>query len=186
MFLRGMWHPTQLAPAPVRIVVRVRRQRRGRRVLRVAADADPVARRRGQPFELGAPILAVRIVAGHARHLARAAAQQKVARLARGDRAAARVAAAPLLPLPGVRVAREQHLVAARAHAVDPLGARHLAVGRAAGRASRNALLGAKSGSTRGSSTCWRLPPWHASQPMPTSTKCARAEARRAARGSRA
>jgi hypothetical protein len=59
--------------------------------------------------------------------------------------------------------------VAARAHAVHLLGARDLAA--RLGRACRNALRGAKSGCTRGSTTCSRLPPWHASQPMPISTK---------------
>ena len=127
MFFFGMWQAMQLPPAPARIVVRVRRQRRRRRVLRVAADADRVAGGRRQPIQIGAAILGVRIVAGRARHLARAAAQQEVARLARRDRAAARLAAAPRLPLPGVRIAREQHLVAARADAVHLLGARHVA-----------------------------------------------------------
>ena len=103
-------------------------QRRGRGVLRVAPDADPVPGRRGQPFELGAPILAVRIVAGDAGHLPRAAAQQQVAPFAGGDRAAPRAVPAPLPSFPGERVAREQHLVATGAHPVDPLGARRLSV----------------------------------------------------------
>ncbi len=124
-----MWQAMQLPPAPRRIVVRVSSQRGRRRVLAVAADADGVAGGRGQPLEVGAPILAVRIVAGHARHLPRAAAHQEVARLARGDRAAPGVVAAPLSPFPGERIAREQHLVAAGAGAVDPFGPRDLARG---------------------------------------------------------
>ena len=117
----------QLRAGAGRIVVRVGSERGRRRVLRVTADADRVACGRRQPIQIGAAILGVRVVAGRARHLARAAAQQEVARLARRDRAAARLPAAPPLPLPGVRIAREQHLVAARADAVHLLGARHVA-----------------------------------------------------------
>src|ERR1700722_11429700 len=97
MFLRGMWQPMQLPPAPV-----------GSWCAWAANAAG----------------------AGGARHLARAAAQQEVAPFAGGDRAAARIIAAARPALPGERIAREQHLMAARADAVHQLGAGHLSARR--------------------------------------------------------
>src|SRR5207253_4243501 len=105
-----------------RIVVGVAAQRLGALVVRVAGRADAVALGGRQARQLLRAILGVGIVAGRARHPARAAAQQEVARLARSDRAAPLVArgrAAPVPALPGERVAREQHLVTARAGPID-------------------------------------------------------------------
>ena len=99
MFLRGMWQATQLAAGAGGIVVGVGGERPGRPVLGVAADADRVARHGAEAIQIGGPIGRVRIVAGDARHAARAPAEQEVARLARGDRAAPRVVP-PLRPPP--------------------------------------------------------------------------------------
>ncbi len=115
-------------PCPIRIVMRVGLQGRWRRVLPVASHADPIARHRAEPFELARTIDAVRVVTGDARHPTRATAQQKVTRLARGDRATARIVAT-LPALPGERVTREQHLMASRADPVDLFGPRHLPSG---------------------------------------------------------
>ena len=104
-----------------------------------AASATPAAAATQPPGV--AAVLAVRIVTGHARHLARAAAQHEVARLAGGDRAASGVAAAALAPFPRERIAREQDLVAARAGAVDVLGT-------AKSIAATSSLIGSSSGWT--------------------------------------
>src|SRR5690606_34957103 len=76
-------------------------------------------------------VLAVWIVTGHTRHLGRAAAEQEVACLARVRRAAARHGIVAPAAFPRPRVLAEQHGVATRARAVDPLRARGLAPVRA-------------------------------------------------------
>ena len=126
-----MWHATHDAPAPAGSWCACARSGFRRRVLGVAGRAHVVAGRRRQARQRGAVVLAVRIVAGRTRHLAPALAEQEIARLARGDAAAAGARqVTTLAALPRPRVAREQHLVTARARAVLPLGGRQRRVRR--------------------------------------------------------
>ena len=105
---------------------------------------------------------------------ARAAAEQEVARLARVDRAAAGVVRRAAAALPRARVAREQHGVARRAGVVDRLRARARPC-RAGGVTStqQRARAARTTASSRVVDVLARAPLWHASQPMPSSTRCA-------------
>src|SRR5262249_47778180 len=90
-------------------------------IFRVAFDADLVAGDRTELVELVRAVLGVGVMAGGAAHLGRAGAEQEIPCLARVDRApAGAVRAEPALP--GVRIAREEHRMAAGAGVVDPLG----------------------------------------------------------------
>ena len=129
MFLRGMWHPTQLPPAPF-----------GSWCAWVASAAGAAYcawQRTQTPLPAG--------VASRSRSARRSSpwgswqVTQDIWRAqppSRKSRPSPEVielppalVAAPLSPLPGERVTRKQHLVAAGTHPIDPFGARHLTVG---------------------------------------------------------
>ena len=93
-------------------------------------------------------ILGVRIVARGARHLRRAAAELEVAALARVGRAAARMLRPARPPSHVHGVVREQHRVALRAGAVDPLRAR-AGLARAAASRRTSGLCGSNVGTHR-------------------------------------
>src|SRR5262249_35776081 len=112
-----------------RRVVRVQRARRGGLVLGVALQAHAVAR---LALEREQTILLIRrmgVVAVDAAHRRGAAAEEEVARLAAVDVGAAGVAVARAA-LPGPGVAREEHLVAARAGAIDALRVKRIVAHR--------------------------------------------------------
>ncbi len=111
----------------------------------------------------------VRVVAKRAVCTRRAAREHEVARLARADVAAARALVARRA-LPRPRVAREENLVAARARAVD-LEARSSSESPRRVVKWTPAPCGASDVCTDVSLACSFDPPWHASQPIPTSTR---------------
>ena len=118
-----MWQATHAPAGAVGVVVRVRSERVVPRELGVAPGAHRVPRGGRERRVLRAAVAGVvRIVAGRARERAGAAAEEEVARLARVDRASAAVGALAAPPFPRPRVAREEHLVASRADAIDRLG----------------------------------------------------------------
>ena len=149
MFFFGMWQARQLPPAPVGSWWVCAASARRRRVLRVAADADRVAGGRGQRD----PASARRSSACGSWQVAHAIWRAQPP--SRKSRASPElIVLPPGLPprrpaaLPGVRVAREQHRVAARAGAIDP-ARRASASPPARPAARRNALRGAKLGGGR-------------------------------------
>src|SRR5207245_7052023 len=113
------------------VVVGVRAKRLGFGEGRVTARARAVAAGRLDRLGLRASLArVVRVVARRARERAGAAAQEEVTRLARVDRAAAGRGALSPSPFPRPGIAREEHLMTARAHAIDRLRARGRGIAR--------------------------------------------------------